>query len=264
MCPKELLPKVSVIIPTYNCSQYITQTLESVQEQTYPDYEVIIIDARSRDRTVEIVKSFYDRRIRVCSVATAHRFEMINKGISLAKGDYLNFLFPGDFYLSKQSIEQMVDLAVEYAQPHLLYGAYLLRDRDSDVRLLFYPLSREELQRGKQPTSLQSCLFHQDTFRVIGKFSHQYKTRGVFDLFCRFQLHSQLRVIGTKRVFTDYIVRPISRREALRHFSETFKIISLYFGRWNAFRWVWIQRDIRHFFSLCMDVFKTAFSRQRT
>jgi glycosyltransferase involved in cell wall biosynthesis len=71
--PAGLYPKVSIVIPTLNCSQSISGTIESVLQQDYPHLEIIIIDASSIDRTVEVIQSYHDPKIRFYSVATYHR-----------------------------------------------------------------------------------------------------------------------------------------------------------------------------------------------
>ena len=83
-------PFVSVIIPVYNNAQSISATLESVLEQDYPLFEVVVVDGGSSDRTLEIVKSYHDDRIHIYTVSGYERYEMLNKGITQAKGRYLN------------------------------------------------------------------------------------------------------------------------------------------------------------------------------
>ena len=89
-------PFVTVVIPTFQSSQWIGPTLESVLNQDYPRFEVIVIDASSSDRTLEVVKGFREERVKIYSVTGFNRYEMLNKGISLGKGEYINFIFPGD------------------------------------------------------------------------------------------------------------------------------------------------------------------------
>jgi len=251
-------PKVSVIIPTYNSSQLIAYTLESILLQKYPDYEVIVVDAGSTDRTLEVAQGYFNPHIRVCTVAAYNTYEMLNKGISMAKGLYINCLFPGDYYLHPHVLQFIMDVGIEYDFPHLLYSASLLR-KDEDIKLLYRPLSLELLKQGKQPTSLQACYFHVETFRVIGKCNISYLIRGGFDLLCRFILYTNLRVISNKRVLSDSMSMHQTPKKTLQHFTETFHIINLYFGWFQAIKWFFIQRDISRLFSLCLRTIKAGF-----
>ena len=85
------MPKVSVIIPTYNCAQYIAEAIESVLNQTFKDFEVIVIDDGSTDNTKQVVElfgdkiSYYYQENHGVSVAR-------NNGISSSSGDYVSFL----------------------------------------------------------------------------------------------------------------------------------------------------------------------------
>ncbi len=74
---------VSIIVPAYNAEKYIAGMIRSVLNQTYPHFEVIIVDDASEDQTVQIVRSFADRRIRLIS----HKY---NRGVSAARNTALN------------------------------------------------------------------------------------------------------------------------------------------------------------------------------
>jgi glycosyltransferase involved in cell wall biosynthesis len=91
------MPKVSIAIPTYNCSQFLKEAIESVLAQTYQDFELIISDNASTDKTKELVKSFNDQRIGY--YRNSKNIGMManwNKCIELSKGNYLMILGDDD------------------------------------------------------------------------------------------------------------------------------------------------------------------------
>ena len=257
--PVTQLPKVTIVIPTYNCVQFIPLTLESVLQQDYPDFEVIIIDANSTDRTLEVVKSYYDPRVRIYSVTNNQRYEMLNKGISLATGTYINFLFPSDFYIHQNTLQAMMSLALDHDKPQLVYCGCLLRDGRSEVKVLFRDLSLDILRKGQQPTSLQSCWFRLDLFRELGKFSIDYELRGGFDLLCRFSLHGNFETASTRRVFTDYDLRGYNRQMVVRHFLDTMRAVNRHFGVFATIRWFGYQKDWARYMKLWMRSLQIAF-----
>lgn len=87
---KTLNPKISVLISVFNCGPYIQESVESILNQTYPDFELIIVDDNSTDGTLEYLKSLTDKRIRLHITQKRTGFvECLNIGIDLAKGEYI-------------------------------------------------------------------------------------------------------------------------------------------------------------------------------
>ncbi|MEW8505626.1 MAG: glycosyltransferase [Candidatus Thiodiazotropha sp.] len=93
------MPAISVIIPSYNHANYIAEAIESVLQQSFHDWELIIIDDASKDDSWNIIVSYEDKRIQSLRHAVnqgAHN--TINEGLGLAKGDYLTILNSDDCY----------------------------------------------------------------------------------------------------------------------------------------------------------------------
>ena len=93
---------VSVIVPTYNVEQYISRTISSILTQTYSNFELLIIDDESPDRSVEICQQFKDPRIKIISQKNRGLAGARNTGIRNAKGEYLAFLDADDLWLPKK------------------------------------------------------------------------------------------------------------------------------------------------------------------
>lgn len=94
------MPNVSVIIPTYNKAELLEKTIESVLSQTYHDFEVLVLDDGSRDRTEEVVRRFDDSRIRYIKHETNIGFTANwTYGVKSARGQYLSILGHDDLYL---------------------------------------------------------------------------------------------------------------------------------------------------------------------
>lgn len=251
-------PLVTIIIPTFNDAKKIGLTLESLVHQSDLDYEILVIDAASKDRTIEIVKSFRDEKIRLHSVSEFNRYEMMNKGIFLARGKYLNFLFSGDYYLLADTLKIITQLASENKEPSLVYSGCLIRELDKDARVLFQEFSLRLLKSGRQPTSLQACWFHKKTFHSVGKFNAYYELRGDFDFLCRLRLDKETSSLGVNRVLTDYDPSDFSKAMLIRHFSETAQIIFKNFGFRSASKWLFQQKDISRYCHCWVRSFKKA------
>lgn len=104
-------PLVSVIIPLYNAERYIAECVTSVLEQTWPNIEVIIVDDGSTDDSLTVAKKFEGEHIKVLSQKNKGASAARNKGLSEAKGNYIQFLDADDL-ISNDKINNQV-LALE-------------------------------------------------------------------------------------------------------------------------------------------------------
>src|SRR4029450_5225599 len=90
-------PKVSVIIPTYNGAGFIGETIDSVLEQTYQDFELIVVDDGSTDETHKVLNSYGDK-LKICSQANRGVTAARNAGIQAASGELIAFLDHDDLW----------------------------------------------------------------------------------------------------------------------------------------------------------------------
>ncbi len=104
-----MAPSVSVIVPTYNREQVVSDTIRSVLAQTCSDFEIIVVDDGSTDGTVKAIKDFGDSRIRVYQQANAGPGAARNRGIAEAVGEYLKFLDSDDL-ITPLSLEQQLEV----------------------------------------------------------------------------------------------------------------------------------------------------------
>ena len=89
-------PLISVITVVYNGEKYLEETIQSIINQTYDNVEYIIIDGGSTDGTVDIIKKYEDRIDYWVSEKDKGISDAFNKGVKVAKGDYINFQGDGD------------------------------------------------------------------------------------------------------------------------------------------------------------------------
>ncbi|OUT13777.1 glycosyl transferase [Campylobacter concisus] len=100
-------PLVSIITAVYNGEKYLEQTIKSIINQTYKNFEYIIIDGGSTDGTVEIIKKYEDKISYWISEKDKGISDAFNKGVMAAKGDYINFQGDGDGFLSNKILEEI-------------------------------------------------------------------------------------------------------------------------------------------------------------
>ena len=102
-------PIVSVIIPTLNSERYIEHCLWSLARQSLVDFEAIVVDAGSTDRTREIVERF-DQRFRWLELRGSDMGSARNCGMGMSRGRYIAFLDSDDFYLANKLERQVAEL----------------------------------------------------------------------------------------------------------------------------------------------------------
>lgn len=96
------MSQVSVIIPSYNSASYLAEAIQSVLDQTFSDFEIIVVDDGSTDHTPGIVRSFDDRRIKYLHQANEGPSGARNTGIRAAQGTYVTFLDADDWFLPQK------------------------------------------------------------------------------------------------------------------------------------------------------------------
>ena len=105
---KVIAPKISVIMPVYNCETYIKEAIDSILNQTFSDFELIIIDDCSTDSTLSIVKSYSDQRINVVEKEQNTGYtNSLNDAILIAKGKYIARMDGDDISLPERFEKQV-------------------------------------------------------------------------------------------------------------------------------------------------------------
>jgi glycosyltransferase involved in cell wall biosynthesis len=99
---------VSIVTCTYNSEKTISQTLNSIRNQTSKNFELIIIDGGSTDKTLEILKNYSDIISLIISELDNGVYDAMNKGIMNSSGDIIGFLNSDDFYYHNKVIENII------------------------------------------------------------------------------------------------------------------------------------------------------------
>lgn len=111
----------SIIIPTYNSESHIKTILDSVLSQTFTDFEIVLMDGDSKDNTIAVAKSYNDSRLRIYSEPDKGVYDAMNKGMTLAKGEWLYFIGSDD-YFNSSAVLQDLSQSLSRMKNHVLYG----------------------------------------------------------------------------------------------------------------------------------------------
>lgn len=120
------LPKVSVIMPVYNVDRYLVRAIESLQRQTFKDFELIIVDDGSTDRSGDIADKCAERDIRIEVIHVENRGAAVARNLALtrARGTYVYFM-DGDDWAEPKMLEDMVSLMEENDLELAISGFYI-------------------------------------------------------------------------------------------------------------------------------------------
>ena len=118
----EQLPRVSVIVPTYNSARYLPEAIDSVLGQTYRDFEIIVVDDGSTDNTQGVLAR-YAEQIRVVRQSNQGSAAARNAGILAARGEFIAFLDADDLWLP-QKLERQMPLFDERPEIGWVYSDY--------------------------------------------------------------------------------------------------------------------------------------------
>lgn len=172
------MKKVSIILPVYNVEQYIKKCLESIQQQTYPNLEVIIVNDGATDKSVEYCEQIckIDSRFSVTHKENGGLSDARNVGIDKAKGDYLIFVDSDDF-VSQDMVSYLVSsMENNEADIAICDPAHYYSDRQNNDLNIFYPASSVKVY---EKTEALCEMFYQKSF-LVSAWAKIYK-KELFD-----------------------------------------------------------------------------------
>jgi glycosyltransferase len=179
--------KVSIITACYNSAATIEDTIRSVQSQTYPDIEYIIVDGASKDDTLSIVDGMKERISKVHSGKDEGIYDAMNKGIAMATGDIIGILNSDDVYENEKVIEQVVQ--VFDSQPvDTVYGDLVYVAEDDLNRVIRYWKSgnyyRRAFLNGWMPPH-PTFFVKREVYKRFGTFDTEFKTSADYEFMLR-------------------------------------------------------------------------------
>ena len=122
---KKRYPKISVVIPSFNQGIFIEETILSIINQKYPNLELIIIDALSKDNTLEIVKKYFESINYFVSEKDNGQSHALNKGFKIASGEICSYLNSDDIYIDNilwKIAEQYTNNKFKWIYTNVLFG----------------------------------------------------------------------------------------------------------------------------------------------
>ena len=223
-------PLISIITVCYNASKEIVPTLESVKQQTFTDFEHIIVDGASSDSTLEIVKAHRLPSTIILSEKDNGIYDAMNKGLKMAKGEYVVFLNSGDSFHNNMVLERVAEAAKD-DNPGVIYGQTIIVDRNRQYISTRHLIAPESLSYKSFSNGMVVC--HQAFFvltKLAPEFNLGYRFSSDFDWCIRILQKSDKNVYLGSEPVIDYLNEGATTHNHTASLKERFKIMVKYFG----------------------------------
>jgi teichuronic acid biosynthesis glycosyltransferase TuaG len=184
-------PLVSVIIPTYNGEAFLGRTIESVLAQTYPNWELLVVDDGSFDKTADLAKSFAARDNRVkyfYEERSGGPSRPTNLGISKAGGEYLAFLDHDDFWLPEKLNKQVRFLSennLDMAACHALVSPQGGSGNSKKIKVPNFQNPAQKILEKNFIMSASSILVKTAVAKAVGSFDEDLRGPQDWDFYIR-------------------------------------------------------------------------------
>ena len=190
--------KLSIITVNLNNKDGLQKTIDSVISQTFKGFEWIVIDGGSTDGSKELIEKYADHISYWVSEPDKGIYNAMNKGIRVAKGEYIEFLNSGDLYFNEKTLET-VNRHLSHSD--IIYGSAIIRRDGKDIRIhmqrdicSFYDLV-------KKPINHQSSFIKKELFEKYGLYDERLRIVSDWKFF--------LEVVGIKKCSTKYLDKTI-------------------------------------------------------
>lgn len=269
------MPKVSVIMPAYNAEKYIKEAIDSILNQTFKDFEFIIINDGSIDSTEDIIKSYTDPRIKIINHDTNQGiYASRSDGLKMAQGEFIAILDSDDIAI-KNRLEEQLNFMENH--PNIaVVGSWMevINVDHREVHTLKHdcdPVIIKWTHILKNQILNSSSFFRKKTVDKIGYYRKEYEYAEDYDLWSR--ISRRYKMANMPRVLVQYRIRgksvtraPETRKTQKQHISQIiFNNINYYINLnredFEIFRQVWKNSRISSFknFIKARRIYKSLF-----
>lgn len=223
-------PLFSIITVTYNASSTIGPTLESVKNQTFRDFEYLVMDGASTDSTVELAKEARIEGSKIFSSPDHGLYDAMNKGLSEANGLYVIFLNAGDAFHGNTTLETIAKAIADNDIPGVVYGQTDIVDSSRRKIADRHLLAPEKLTLASFADGMVVC--HQAFValrRIVPYFNTSYRFSADYDWCIQCLQHSRKNVYIPETII-DYLSEGVTTANRRKSLMERFRIMSYYYG----------------------------------
>ncbi|WP_086868385.1 glycosyltransferase family 2 protein [Kosakonia pseudosacchari] len=206
--------RISIITATYNSEKTLLDTLTSLENQSYPNIEYIIVDGASKDATVELIKKHCSKISKIICEPDKGIYDALNKGINAATGDVIGFLHSDDLLAYNDALADIAE-TFEKTGCDAVYGDLeYVSKHDTDKRIRLWKsgiFSRIKMQLGWMPPH-PSFYMKRTCYLEYGNFSLDYRISADYDSVLRYILLQRIAIAYLPKILVKMRVGGISNR----------------------------------------------------
>lgn len=209
----------SIITVCFNSEKTIERTIKSVWKQSFQDYEYIIVDGASRDRTMDIVRQYepmFEGRMKWVSEADQGIYDAMNKGIAMASGELIGIVNSDDYY-EQDALEKVMQVYDGYDYS-VIYG--LLRTVLNEKEVMVYLKNHEFLE--KDMIAHPSCFVAKKVYERFGRYSLQYPYSADYEFMLRIKKQKEVRFMKTYHILSNFSLEGAS--SSVKAYRDTLKL----------------------------------------
>ena len=185
-------PLVSVVMSAYNGERYLREAMDSILDQTFTNFEFIVINDGSTDRTLNILGSYDDSRLIVVDQPNLGLTKSLNKGLSIARGQFIARQDADDVSIPYR-LERQIEFMEQNTEVGLVGSAYIeIGQNGQEIHPVVLPQTHEELYQMMLKGNYichGSVLFRKKCLEVVGNYREGLAATEDYDLWLRFLKH---------------------------------------------------------------------------
>ena len=226
---------LSIITITYNAEQFLERTIQSILAQTDQNFEYIIIDGKSKDGTLQIAEKHKNRVNQLVSESDKGLYDAMNKGLKLAKGDFVWFMNAGDEINDKDAVSRIAQTVTP--QTDVLYGDTYFVNNEGEIQGLRSEITPHRLPKELkwQDMKLGMLVCHQAFIarKTIAPLYMENNLSADVD----WEIECLKRARGVKYldfVVAKYLTGGISNKQLKRSLLDRYEALKKHFGFMGA------------------------------
>ena len=218
------MPTFTIITVCYNSDKTISKTIESVLNQAFQNLEYLIIDGGSSDRTLDIIKKYelhFNERLKLVSEPDNGIYDAMNKGIKIAKGEWIIFLNSGDLFYDNNVLNQLYDfIKLNGLKDCYIFGdVETVDDCENVIESIRYPETINSKFIVENVFCHQTSVFHRKLFEIHGCYDLTYRI--IADYVYTFLLYTKrVKFVHFNGYISKYLVGGYSAVNVNQQFIE--------------------------------------------